>query len=460
MLKRLSIEHFKGFYDRQTVDFAIPDQENGGSGLTLIVGPNNAGKTTIIESLLFNTEKRLKESERHPDRSPTIEITNTKDQAASFTNVNNGSLICNVGIDHGLVFELIPSRRFWENQFNGSWQFGNLIQKSISSELRSSQILSIGPILKTIQEDARLKDRFDNYLKRVVPHFSNWNVDTDDAGQDYIKYQTNSGGYHKANLLGDGIISLFRIVAHLVHDEDSTFIIDEPELSLHPASQRRLSSILSELSMTKQIIVSTHSPHFANWKDFENGAKYVRLNKHEDRQCTTHALHNDKDYARFISDYAAKYQKPQLLDVAAKEILFNDKVLFLEGQEDVGIIRKWYEDNERPLNYEIFGYGVDGETNMKLFLELSRDLGLKRVAALYDKGTQSYDGDRREYPDFHLHQLSTEDIRDKISSCPYTDECPNGKNREGTFDSKGVLKPEQGASFVKILEAIEVFMRG
>ena len=33
------------------LNFALPDNKTPGSGLTIIVGPNNSGKTTIIESI-------------------------------------------------------------------------------------------------------------------------------------------------------------------------------------------------------------------------------------------------------------------------------------------------------------------------------------------------------------------------------------------------------------------------
>jgi DNA repair exonuclease SbcCD ATPase subunit len=52
MLKKLSIEYYKGFYEQQSIEFSIPNRKNEGSGLTLIVGPNNTGKTTIINVLV------------------------------------------------------------------------------------------------------------------------------------------------------------------------------------------------------------------------------------------------------------------------------------------------------------------------------------------------------------------------------------------------------------------------
>lgn len=38
MLKSLSIEQYKGFFEKETILFAEPNTKNG-SGLTLLVGP-------------------------------------------------------------------------------------------------------------------------------------------------------------------------------------------------------------------------------------------------------------------------------------------------------------------------------------------------------------------------------------------------------------------------------------
>ena len=50
LISTLDIIGFRGFAQEQTLHFAQP---NGavGSGLTIIVGPNNGGKSTIVESL-------------------------------------------------------------------------------------------------------------------------------------------------------------------------------------------------------------------------------------------------------------------------------------------------------------------------------------------------------------------------------------------------------------------------
>ena len=448
MLKKLSIEHYKGFYEEQSLDFAIPNNKNG-SGLTLIVGPNNTGKTTVIESLLFNTNKKVKESERHQEHTPKITI-ESDTKKAIYTNVHNGSQI-KVDMNHNIAFEMIPSRRFWNPYSNNQTTPQQFINSSSSHEVRGNHIADLGAVLKSINIDFNQKEKLNNLLKKVIPHFTNWTIDTNDQG-DYVKYQTKTTS-HQTNLLGDGIISIFRIAAHmLIENKSKALIIDEPELSLHPSAQKSLSRLISEISKDKQVILCTHSPHFANWQDFINGAKFIRLNKPNDTKCVISQLNNAADYSMFIQDNYLEYQKPQLLDYVAKEILFADHMLFVEGQEDVGLIKKYLIDQHGHLPFEIFGYGVGGYGNMDLFLKLSKDLGLEKVAALYDNGKdtkQCFTSSKETYHQYHFEILPTDDIKDK-----YDKNNADSLTKEGCFDKGGNLKPDRKEEFVTIINNI------
>lgn len=54
-LKNLEIENYKLFEEKFSIDnFNIPDNTNIGSGLTLIVGENGCGKTTILDSIALS----------------------------------------------------------------------------------------------------------------------------------------------------------------------------------------------------------------------------------------------------------------------------------------------------------------------------------------------------------------------------------------------------------------------
>lgn len=450
MLKKLSIEHYKGFYDEQSLNFAIPQNGLEGSGLSLIIGPNNTGKTTVIESLLLNTNKKFKETERHKELSPKITIESTQGKSI-YTNINNGSQI---KLDenskpHAVTFELVPSRRYWNTYSGADWTSDQFIDNTTQQQVRNADIVETGAVLKGINRDPLKKKAFNNYLKKVIPHFTDWTIDSNDQG-DYVKYMTATAS-HQTNLLGDGVISIFRICAHLVADaRNRVLIIDEPELSLHPTAQKSLSRIISLACKDRQIILCTHSPHFANWSDLINGAKFIRLNKPNDTMCMVSSLINNAGYLKFISNNYLEYQKPQLLDYVAKEILFSENILFVEGQEDVGIIRKWLSTNNIDPNFEIFGYGVASYSNIKLFLEMAKDLGLSKVAALYDNGSQvqaTFEDDKKNYPDYRLEILPTDDIRDKFND--------EGKQiKEGCFDKNGNLKSNKEADFTNIMRKI------
>lgn len=57
MINSLTIHGLRGFGEERTIKFAIPNGKLGG-GLTILVGANNSGKTTIFEALRsFNSPK-------------------------------------------------------------------------------------------------------------------------------------------------------------------------------------------------------------------------------------------------------------------------------------------------------------------------------------------------------------------------------------------------------------------
>ena len=54
-LKKISINNYKLFNQEFVIDnFNIPDETNMGIGLTIIVGENGCGKTTILDSIAIS----------------------------------------------------------------------------------------------------------------------------------------------------------------------------------------------------------------------------------------------------------------------------------------------------------------------------------------------------------------------------------------------------------------------
>ncbi|MFM8749452.1 AAA family ATPase [Rhabdaerophilum sp.] len=58
-LTKIEITGYRGFETKQELNFACPTG-NEGSGLTVITGPNNSGKSSILEALnTYNTSENL-----------------------------------------------------------------------------------------------------------------------------------------------------------------------------------------------------------------------------------------------------------------------------------------------------------------------------------------------------------------------------------------------------------------
>ncbi|MGE3919872.1 MAG: ATP-dependent endonuclease [Gammaproteobacteria bacterium] len=448
ILKKIEIRDFRGFFNKQTITFAIPDKKNKSSGLTLIVGPNNTGKTTTIEALLLNESKKITEAERHKNKQVKITIT-SDNGSCTYTSTEQGSQINKDG-KHNVKFECVQSRRNWQSHSNATWDITNFAEQSIIANMRNST-LDTPAVLHSINKNQEEKDKFNLLMKKLVPDFSNWTIETSPQGDDYVKYLTGSQE-HQANFLGDGVISLFRICAHLVGQlNDRVLLIDEPELSLHPTTQKALAHLLSKKAYDRQIILCTNSPYFAKWENFVHGAKFIRLNKTSNNHCKVFSLDNNKTYKTDIAKQLMNWQKPQLLDTVAKEILFSEKILFVEGQEDVGLIKKWLKKQDEDELFDIFGYGVGGYGNMESFLEIAQDLGLPKVAVLYDNGINTfskYDTNRKLYSTYHFEILPTPDIRDKI------DDKTGERIKEGIFDTHGDLEDVYKSEFENIMNEI------
>ncbi len=462
-LKKLSIEHYKWFFEEQSCEFWIPDWQGNWSGLTVITWPNNTGKTSIIEALLiqireeglgvpFGKEFKFSSAERHPWSNPKISIEYLNNELAQdsvvYTNISNWSQVRKQDKtkSHNILFEVIQSRRFWQAKTSNTYDERTFFGSTRYALPRNSSWVDTAAILKTINNDPTKKGIFNSLLKNIV-NITWWTIDTDDDNQDFIVYTTWSWISHQAWLLWDWIISIFRICAQLINHDNTAVIIDEPELSLHPQAQKRLAKVLSEKAKDRQIIVCTHSPYFVNWDDFLNWAQFIRLNKYNDQKCTISQLNWDTNYSSLIGTLCYERQKPQLLDIAAKEIMFSENILFVEWQEDVWLIKKYINEENITLNFDIFWYWVWWYSNIKPFLEMSKDLWLEKVWVLYDNwlGTTI---DNEELPNMYINylfkKLSTNDIRDKYDK-------DENLIKEWIFDKHWVIKTNKKNEFKQII---------
>lgn len=418
MIKELSISGFRGYATKQVVPFALPNKNTAGSGLTIITGPNNSGKTTIIESLrAFNSESTpsFSEGKRNHKTGGIVEICITEENGNKCTIRSVSGRGSSTEKESKSTSDLyfIPSRRSVNYEFGKiDWSKKDYVVNGQKLESSRSYLLqSFESRIFQIEKD---KAAFDSILSRVLGYDFQWTIEQRDSGNYYIK--CTSGPFsHSSEGLGDGIWSVFVICSSLFDSkENATIVIDEPELSIHPSVQKRLMNVLVDYSTSKQIIVSTHSPYFINWQAIENGATLIRVIKDRyESKCFSLSDGTRNLLAGVLKDI----NNPHTLGLEANEVFFlDDKIILVEGQEDVIIFRKISQQLNIILKGDFFGWGVGGAAKMDMFLSLLKDLGYKHVFCILD-------GDKRDTAEklksqyhnngYQFETLLKDDIRDK-----------------------------------------------
>jgi hypothetical protein len=483
MLKTLSIAHYKSFGAKQTIDFASPG--NGKAGLTVLVGPNNTGKSTTLSVLrrLFDQRQFLKASREDRRGDEIIDISLQLESAAAGTlpinipltvslegkqneayypkKITSASTVQPVqqvlSQNHNpatfLTLKSISCRRPWGDAFTASStappSYASDAENQFRHEEPGAQSNALASALFALDKQGK-KAEFDKLLKSILPEIHEWTIDCP-VDADFVCYKTPSGSLHRLSLAGEGIINVFRIAFTLLHlARGDVLLIDEPELSLYPQAQRRLASTILDLSKKNQIIIATHSPHFVSWQALADGARIWRqtLNNGGDTMCGTIS---NTTFNAIKGVVQSDIKNRRLYDVVAKEIFFADSLLFTEGPDDVHYIENYLQPHE-PM--QLFGYGSGGSGNLQHWLRVADELGI-RSAALYD-GNKAAEYETAVHtfvtrPNVAIFKLFKDDIRDWPAE-------GSEPAKEGVFNKKGVIHPHCKAKFDLLLGSMRVHL--
>ena len=189
MIHSISCLGYRGFSTRQILNLAIPNGTPG-SGLTVLVGPNGGGKSSIVECFnkisLARKNVSFSKGKRNLRAGDLVEIAITSDEGQGTLRTSKGGSERTNPLD-SCTYRLI--------------------------ELNNSD-----------------SSAFDKVMERVLGKPLQWT----------IKVTKHFGMQHNSDGLGEGILSLMFIVDALLGNNNELLVIDEPELSLHPQLQRRL----------------------------------------------------------------------------------------------------------------------------------------------------------------------------------------------------------------------------
>lgn len=370
-LQTLELTGLRGFETMQTLPFAVPNGQPG-SGLTILVGPNSGGKSTVVEALtaLASADPQTgvnpqsftegRRNKRAGDRI-TIQATDTNGHVGGLRTLQSGGSETEWFPDRidEKIF-VLPSRRYFNPYFDkATMTRETYIANSTYRRTRGAELSNFGYRLFQVQQN---RAEFDAELKKVVRPVPNWTIDQQDSGQYYLKLETR-GQYHSSEGMGEGLVSLIIIIDALYDsDPDNVIVVDEPELSLHPSLQRRLFDLLVEYTADRQIVIATHSPYFVDFEALLNGAKISRLYL-EDGSSVISSL--DEEMIEKLASFHRSYYNPHILGLNAREAFFlEDGVILVEGQEDVVFYKRIADQLGIQIKGDFFGWGVGGADNM------------------------------------------------------------------------------------------------
>jgi predicted ATPase len=452
-VQTLTIQGFRGFAQAREFRPAIPDRAMPGSGLTIVVGPNNAGKSSLTEALVAVAQDQLPtfhvgQRNSAADSRVRIELKAVGDHRRILRTIDAGGAPTQFeGNIPDLKLFCVPSRRQFDTAFGHGEFSRDDLARQIRLEATRQRSVPLQHRLQSIARNAAEKRRFDAVLTELMGYTPIWTIEQHETGQYYLKYTVGAHS-HSSDGLGDGIVGLFSIAA-AVFDRlaDTILVIDEPELSLHPQFQRRVLKKLVAASVDCQVIVATHSPLFISWPAIANGAAVLRVVR-EDAGVTLHSLSATSKAT--IRGFLNDQNNPHVLGLDASEVFFyEDRVILVEGQEDAVLLPEAARQAGTEIQYPMFGWGVGGASKMGLIAAILKDLGFKHVVGILDGDKVAVrDSLARDFPEYQFVVLPANDIRTRPAS--------QTAARDGLLDEDRRLRANLTADFSQLVTTVNL----
>ena len=442
------MQGFRGFAQPQSLSFAQPSGAVG-SGLTILVGPNNGGKSTLIKALeAISRVNPVSFSEGKRNKSANDRISISLDGGSRefriLTVPEGGSETTRIPAtsDRPNVY-VLSSRRHFDPYFGTSRRQNREQYLQFRTEKNSRAQPDVN-FPTRLFEALRRKGEFDEFLSRVVGTPPNWTIDRSDQGSYFLKIETESG-FHNSDGLGDGFVSLLFVIDALYDSSPGELVVlDEPELSLHPAYQRRLGALLAEYAADRQILIATHSPYFVDLQYVVNGAHIARVHNSAGHSEVSRL---SRPTASKLTGLLSNANNPHVFGLSAREVFFReDGVLVVEGQDDVVYYPRVLDQlndkgaigdrTAQVINDSFFGWGAGGAGNVEMLMDVFSDLGFKRVACILDSDQRHLiPALTAKFPSFSFTSIPAEDVRTKFDD-------GGSQVKHGLLDADGILRAE------------------
>jgi len=247
-------------FEKADVDFS--------KGINVLVGANNAGKSTIIHAvgsiqkgrLLGSTDRRIREKDSNVDLTLQGDI--NKYFGRSGGNVYGYNLINNsqtfaahqanliTAVEpNNFIYPYLSKRKTagYDEQVNE--QIVNAVQGNFHNLYAKVDRISNPEFLPA----------YDSYIKACddILGFRITTVASPNGKK--AAYIVRNAEYIPLEVMGEGVANIVGLIVDLCVAEDKLFLIEEPENDIHPKALKGLLSLIREKSETNQFIVTTHS---------------------------------------------------------------------------------------------------------------------------------------------------------------------------------------------------------
>ncbi|HEY9331911.1 MAG TPA: AAA family ATPase [Streptomyces sp.] len=331
-------------------------------GVTVIVGSNNAGKSTVIRELVNRLAAQISNDPNVYRIVNSIELDGArskKELVAWFmknaTYKTEGRSSGFVRGNHQQSFDISALAQMWDRRQVGrdrlwmlspflvhhSTPFDRMGQVS-GAQLRANFTDPPQQPMHYIQDDEEIRTEIDSYSRRVfgepltVDYLSanvqfrvgRTNVPAPPIDNVTHEYRRELASLPTLHEQGDGMRSLLGLLIPLVATPFPIVLVDEPEAFLHPPQAVALGKILGEISKKKrvQIVLATHDKNLlAGLMGSDAPVSVVRIDR---RGSDVRSSQLDNDGLREL------WKNPALKYSNALEGLFHRLVVIAEADPD------------------------------------------------------------------------------------------------------------------------------
>jgi energy-coupling factor transporter ATP-binding protein EcfA2 len=241
-------------------------------GINIIVGPNNNGKTTLLNAVSILQQPRIvvESYSRLNSSLGTVRVwVDRTDLPGSdprcdnyFTQTNEGSIQGRQGDQVVTNWQGFPNSE--PNNFVIPYQS----KRKVGGYSENITLNDVSQVTGTLSNLYAKVDRIAN--PEFQPAYDEY-VKACDEILGFRVSTTNSGSGKKAafvvrneqnipiDMMGEGISNLLGLIVDLCRVENKLFIIEEPENDIHPRALKRLLDLIVEKASKNQFIITTHS---------------------------------------------------------------------------------------------------------------------------------------------------------------------------------------------------------